>query len=81
MFISESTRPASVTKATNDLEDIQVILQWLKKRSLQINFADYQEKPKEEILPGFRMLYMRGSEFKVLLNATMMEEDLASIRS
>lgn len=37
-------QPTSWTKAAKDLEDIQVILEWLKKRSHQVNFADYPEK-------------------------------------
>ena len=81
MFIADSTRPVSATKAANDLIDIQTILEWLKRRSLHVNFTAYPEKPKEELMPAFRMLYARYAEFKTLLNATLREEDLASIRS
>jgi hypothetical protein len=81
MFIRESTRPASISKAITDLEDIRVILVWLKERELLIDFAAYPEKPKEELLPGFHAMYRKGAEFRTLLHATMVEEDLALVRN
>ena len=80
MFIAESTRPASITKARNDVSDIQVILRWLAERNIRIDFTAYPEKPKDQLLPGFRMMYARYAEVRGLLAATMEEEDLALIK-
>ena len=48
-FLAESSRPASQTKATHDLQDIEIILNWLKSNRFQIQFEDYPEKPKEDL--------------------------------
>mgnify|MGYP006900021950 CR=1 FL=1 len=57
MFIAESTRPNSQIKARNDFYDMEVILAWLVKHKVRIDFALYSEKPKDQLLPGFELLY------------------------
>ncbi|KAL9100940.1 MAG: hypothetical protein Q9163_003755 [Psora crenata] len=80
MFIAESTRPASKSKANHDLTDIRVILRWLAERKIRIDFTAYPEQPKDRFLPGLRMLYARDTEAQGLLDVTMEEEDLASVK-
>jgi hypothetical protein len=48
--MAESTRPQSVRKAENDIRDINVLLDWLK-RIIHIDFEGYPEKPKRDLLP------------------------------
>jgi hypothetical protein len=81
MHIADSTRPASIQKASNDIADIKVILRWLSERKIRIDFAAYPEKPKGELLPAIRMMYVRHADMRGLLEATMAEEDFALIRS
>lgn len=64
-----------------DFDDIQVILEWLKERKMQIDFAAYPEKSKMEIMPGFRMLHEKSAEAEALLSVTMAKEDFTFIRS
>jgi hypothetical protein len=81
MLIAESARPASVTKATNDYEDVMVLLSWLAERKVGINFAEYREKPKSQLLPGFQLLYTKHPSVRGLLKETMGHEDFAFITS
>ncbi|PGH18530.1 hypothetical protein AJ79_00307 [Helicocarpus griseus UAMH5409] len=70
----------SVMKAANDMRDISSILDWLVMRGLRINFDGYPEKPKSELLPGFRMLHEESKEMGELLERTMEKEDFALIK-
>lgn len=36
---------------------MEVILAWLVKHKVRIDFALYSEKPKDQLLPGFELLY------------------------
>ncbi|KAL2012784.1 hypothetical protein VTN00DRAFT_309 [Thermoascus crustaceus] len=81
MHIADSTRPASAQKAINDFRDIEVILRWLSERNMCLDFTAYPEKPKEDLMPGFHMMYSRFTQMRHLLDATMAEEDLALVKS
>lgn len=78
-FIATSTRPLSIAKAANDVEDIQGILRWLAGKNLRIDFAGYPEKPKEDLLPGVRQLYDMHATIRPLLESTMEPQDFAQI--
>jgi hypothetical protein len=81
MCIAESSRPESVTKATNDIKDIMKLLQWLSQRSMTIDFSAYPEKPKDDLLPGFRLLLQRGGpRINDLLKMTLEPADFLQIK-
>lgn len=79
MFIAESTRPKSMTKARNDREDLQAILQWLGTRNMVIDFSMYQEKSKDDLLPGVALLLALNPEFHSLLERVLSPEDFKAI--
>ncbi|KAJ5551539.1 hypothetical protein N7535_000517 [Penicillium sp. DV-2018c] len=48
-FLAESSRPQSVRKAERDVQDIVVLLKWLDKNDLHIDFEGYAEIPEQEV--------------------------------
>lgn len=80
-FLAESTRPKSMTKAWTDFQDIKVLLDWLSRNKLYVDFEGYAEKPKEELLPGARKLYQMHAEIRPLLEVTLDAETFALISS
>lgn len=78
-FLDESTRPKSIKKADGDAQDIEVILTWLARKKLCIDFADYPDKPKEDLLSGVRKLHEMHAAVRPLLEVTMEVQDFALI--
>jgi hypothetical protein len=50
MHIKDSSRPKSISKADNDLKDIEVILRWLSERNTLINFDTYPDPQEEDAI-------------------------------
>ncbi|KAK2752123.1 hypothetical protein FQN55_008013 [Onygenales sp. PD_40] len=81
MFLAESTRPKSVTRAENDFYDMEKILRWLDKRSATIDLAKYPETPKEKLLQGLRLLIRAdGGRLYDLLKSTLPPDDFQAIQ-
>lgn len=78
---SDSTRPASQTKASRDLNDIVIIVQCLHGKKMRIDFAGYPEKPKSELLLGVRKLYAKEVHVRDLLKVCMEEEDFIQVKT
>ncbi|EFR01871.1 hypothetical protein MGYG_04869 [Nannizzia gypsea CBS 118893] len=80
MHISNSTRPASIARAVNDMQDIKTILEWLIRHGLKINFDMYPEKNKEELLPGMKsLLETSDPDIAGLLKDALFPDDFAAI--
>lgn len=79
--LAESTRPQSIKKADSDIDDIEVLLKWLARNQLHIDFEGYLAKPKEELLSGVRKLYQMHAAFQPLLETTLDEESFALINN
>ncbi|EEQ29137.1 hypothetical protein McanMca71_000818 [Microsporum canis] len=80
MHIADSTRPASMSRAADDMSDMKTILEWLVSHSLKVNFEMYPEKSKEELLPGMAKLLERGdTEIAGLLKETLFPEDFEAL--
>ncbi|KAK2806656.1 hypothetical protein FQN51_006622 [Onygenales sp. PD_10] len=81
MFLAESTRPKSVTRAENDFYDMEKILRWLDKRSATIDMARYPETSKEKLLQGLRLLIRAdGGRLYDLLKSTLPPDDFQAIQ-
>lgn len=80
-FLAESTRPQSIRKAESDVQDIEVLLNWLAKNDLYIDFEGYSEKPEQELLSGVRKLHRMHATIRPLLETTLKAEDLAFINN
>lgn len=80
MFIAESTRPASIARARNDLFDLDKLLRWLVNHGVKIDFDMYPEKTKEELLPGLqKLLKIGGQDIRDLLKAALDSEDFEAL--
>lgn len=78
-FLAESTRPLSIRKAKRDVEDIEVLLKWLARNGLRIDFEAYPEKPEQDLLSGVRMLYQMHPTVRPLLETTLKTEHFTFI--
>ncbi|EGD97450.1 hypothetical protein TESG_04859 [Trichophyton tonsurans CBS 112818] len=52
MHISDSTRPASIARTANDMQDIKTILGWLIGHRLKVNFDMHPEKKRRSFSQG-----------------------------
>ncbi|KAK2804373.1 hypothetical protein FQN50_006666 [Emmonsiellopsis sp. PD_5] len=81
MFLAESTRPESITRAENDLYDMEKTLRWLDKRGATIDMTKYPETSKEKLLEGFRKLIQaNGGRLYDLLKSTLHPDDFQAIQ-
>ncbi|KAJ5675031.1 uncharacterized protein N7477_004965 [Penicillium maclennaniae] len=78
-FLADSTRPKSITKAARDVQDIEILLRWLAKNDLYIDFEGYPEKQEQEHLSGVRKLYQMHATIRLLLEITLKVESLRSL--
>ncbi|OJJ50322.1 hypothetical protein ASPZODRAFT_149677 [Penicilliopsis zonata CBS 506.65] len=81
VFAAESTRPQSIRKAQRDVQDIEVILDWLAKNNLHIDLGSYPDKPKEDLLSGVRKLHQMHANLRPLLETTLEAKDFALINN
>lgn len=77
--MAESTRPLSIRKAERDVADIEVLLKWLARNGLHIDFEAYPEKPEQDLLSLIRMLHQMHPTIRPLLETTLKAEHFAFI--
>ncbi|OAX80496.1 hypothetical protein ACJ72_05174 [Emergomyces africanus] len=79
MFIAESTRPASKSKASDDSRDIRELLLWMSDHNTIIEFGDFYETRKEKLLAGFQLFLMHHGGLRDVLEKVMFPADFQAI--
>lgn len=58
---------------------IQVIIKWLATHYVRVDFNLYPEKSKDQLLPGFQLLYKTYPTVRDCLKETMNQEDFGMV--
>jgi len=81
MNLAESTRPQSIMKAGTDKRDILFLLKWLVEQNRKVDFQSYEAiKPKDELLPAFRLFYRLVPESETVMQGALDSADFQDVR-